>query len=254
MAERGDPPIAGDGPHSYRTIYQDLLVWDNTDCSGTYGALSVIPSLDTSIATSIPGSANSTEMLNDHFIQVRTDTSSIINGNTRKTTPEHGLCENITCTYQTDCTSDSSSIDATVLCFHEIYEMENPYHLQCGTICKSSPCLWLRGPNDGLVNRRGYSHLLLQESGLSQYLTTIKEAPTSIDQTRRCVRLSNGSSIGYDYLCITHEFQFTLNGLPIPKNVQTFPTYTVNPSQLENVWDAAYEFRRSEDPDGKIFV
>ncbi|TPX35831.1 hypothetical protein SeLEV6574_g06503 [Synchytrium endobioticum] len=61
MAEKGDPPIAGDGPHSYRTIYQDLLVWDNTDCSGTYGALSVIPSLDTSIAISIPGSANSTE-------------------------------------------------------------------------------------------------------------------------------------------------------------------------------------------------
>ncbi|TPX46474.1 hypothetical protein SeLEV6574_g03204 [Synchytrium endobioticum] len=64
MAERGDPPIAGDGPHSYRTIqtiYQDLLVWDNTDCSGTYGALSVIPSLDTSIAISIPGSANGTK-------------------------------------------------------------------------------------------------------------------------------------------------------------------------------------------------
>ncbi|TPX50997.1 hypothetical protein SeLEV6574_g00560 [Synchytrium endobioticum] len=61
MAERGDPPIAGDGLRSYRTIYQDLLVWDSTDGSGTYGALSVIPSLDTSIAISIPGSANNTK-------------------------------------------------------------------------------------------------------------------------------------------------------------------------------------------------
>ncbi|TPX48157.1 hypothetical protein SeLEV6574_g02187 [Synchytrium endobioticum] len=43
------------------TIYQDLLAWDNTDCSGIYGALSVIPSLDTSIAISIPGSANNTK-------------------------------------------------------------------------------------------------------------------------------------------------------------------------------------------------
>ncbi|TPX48186.1 hypothetical protein SeLEV6574_g02185 [Synchytrium endobioticum] len=64
MVEREDPPIAGDVPHSYRTIqtiYQDLLVWDNAGCSGTYGALSVIPSQDTSIAISIPGSTNSTK-------------------------------------------------------------------------------------------------------------------------------------------------------------------------------------------------
>ncbi|TPX46470.1 hypothetical protein SeLEV6574_g03211 [Synchytrium endobioticum] len=74
MAERGDPPIAGDGPHSYRTIqtiYQDLLVWDNTDCSGTYGALSVIPSLDTSIAISIPGSANTTTHFPSTIIIIR---------------------------------------------------------------------------------------------------------------------------------------------------------------------------------------
>ncbi|TPX37792.1 hypothetical protein SeLEV6574_g07870, partial [Synchytrium endobioticum] len=44
-----------------QTIYQGLLVWDNTQCSGTYGALSVILSLDTSIAISIPGSANNTK-------------------------------------------------------------------------------------------------------------------------------------------------------------------------------------------------
>ncbi|TPX43381.1 hypothetical protein SeMB42_g04738, partial [Synchytrium endobioticum] len=59
-------------------------------------------------------------------------------------------------------------------------------------VCLISTCgIQVRGPNDGLVNHRGYSHLLLQESGLSQYLTTIKEAPTSIDRTRRRVRLSN---------------------------------------------------------------
>ncbi|TPX39340.1 hypothetical protein SeLEV6574_g07289 [Synchytrium endobioticum] len=63
MVDGGDPPIAWDGPHSYRVIYQDLLVWDNTDCSGTYGALSVIPSLDASIAISI-------RELNDQFIQL----------------------------------------------------------------------------------------------------------------------------------------------------------------------------------------
>ncbi|TPX49693.1 hypothetical protein SeLEV6574_g01334 [Synchytrium endobioticum] len=44
-----------------QTIYRDLLVWDNTNCCGCYGTLSVIPSSDTSIAISIPGSTNNTK-------------------------------------------------------------------------------------------------------------------------------------------------------------------------------------------------
>ncbi|TPX35191.1 hypothetical protein SeLEV6574_g08202 [Synchytrium endobioticum] len=113
-----------------QTIYQDLLVWDNTDCSGTYGALSVIPSLDTSIAISIPGSTNNTKsstMPITHFPPTITIPSHRIihssrnlnisrgsvygvhhasrftesTGNTRNATPEHELCENIRCTYQT---------------------------------------------------------------------------------------------------------------------------------------------------------
>ncbi|TPX50123.1 hypothetical protein SeLEV6574_g01080 [Synchytrium endobioticum] len=41
-----------------QTIYQGLLAWDNTNCCGCYGTLSAIPSSDTSIAMSIPGSTN----------------------------------------------------------------------------------------------------------------------------------------------------------------------------------------------------
>ncbi|TPX45254.1 hypothetical protein SeLEV6574_g03971 [Synchytrium endobioticum] len=38
------------------------------------------------------------------------------------------------------------------------------------------------------------------------------------------------------------------------QNVQTFPIYTVNPCQLENVWDGVDEFRRSENTDGTKFL
>ncbi|TPX39972.1 hypothetical protein SeLEV6574_g06885 [Synchytrium endobioticum] len=57
---------------------------------------------------------------------VRVDVNDQSTGNTRNATPERELCENMRCTYQTDCASDSSSnicFRPVVICrhIHQLY-------------------------------------------------------------------------------------------------------------------------------------
>ncbi|TPX30792.1 hypothetical protein SmJEL517_g05709 [Synchytrium microbalum] len=127
-------------------------------------------------------------------------------------------------------------------------------YLTCTQVYLISPDgINIKGPQDGLVSHRCYSHLWLEESGLSQYTTIIKDHATSIDRVSKRVNLSGGTSVGYDYLVIAQDSQFTL-----PAKLSSSNVYTMNPSQLDAAWEAVEDFRKRTATEGgdnqKVFV